>query len=108
MPPFSLAALEASLVGRPGIPADDLQGIATQVYSRYENTGPAGTKWRPRQITLFKTTGGRYVAYDLCRADWAGGVYFSAAQRTVQALADALNELEGLGLVAEDGPGAQA
>jgi hypothetical protein len=103
MPPFSLAALEASLAGRPGIPAEDVQSLARRVFDRYDKSSPAHTRWRLRQVIIFKPAGGvHYVCYDLCRADMQGGVYFSPAQRTAQALANALNELEGTGPDAED------
>ena len=102
VPPFTLGELETALAGRPGIPADDLRLTAAQVYRRYGNSGPAGTTWRVRTIEILTTTGGGGAMYDLCRADWAGGVFLSAARRTVQAVADALNELEGLSAGEQD------
>jgi hypothetical protein len=94
--PFTLAALEASLATRLSLPADEVRSIAQQVCERYDRTGPTGTRWRLRSVSLFETTGLSYQAYELCRADWLGGVYFSRDQETAQALADALNDLEGL------------
>ena len=103
MPPFTLPALETALYGYPGIPAEEVRSIARQVYDRYDSGGPATSRWRLRQVIIFRPTGGiQYVCYDLCRADLKGGVYFGPAQRTAQALANALNELEGTGPDAED------
>ncbi len=109
MPPFTLAALEAALAGRPGIPAEETQTLARQVYDRYDRSGPADSRWRVRQVIIFKPSGGiRLVCYDLCRADLRGGVFFDPAQRTAQALANTLNELEGTGPDPEDMVPAQA
>ena len=96
MPPFSLDALEIALAKHVHVPPDEIETIASQVFGRYEATGPAGTSWRLRTLNIFRTDFHRYVIYDLCRADWQGGVYISPSAKIVQSIADALNELEGL------------
>ena len=95
MPPFSLDALNAALAKHVHVPPDEVETIATQVFGRYEGSGPPGTAWRLRTLTTRQSDGRDYVAYDLCRADWSGGVYFSQSSKIVQSIADALNELEG-------------
>jgi hypothetical protein len=96
-PPFTLADLEASLGRRLRMPANEIQSIANQIYERYQSHAPSDTPWRTRQVTFLEKDrpGQGYVGYDLCRADWVGGVYFSSNETLVQALAEALNELEG-------------
>jgi hypothetical protein len=96
MPPFSLDALKIALAKHVHVPPDEIETIASQVFGRYEATGPAGTSWRLRTLNIFQTDFHRIVMYDLCRADWHGGVYISPSSKIVQSIADALNELEGL------------
>lgn len=94
-PPFTLAALEASLGKRLAVPTQEIQSIATHIYARYENTGPSGTMWRLRETVGFDTAFQvSYQVYDLCRADWIG-IYLSPDRALVQTLADVMNELEG-------------
>jgi hypothetical protein len=38
----------------------------------------------------------RRTFYDLCRANWVGGVYFSPDKAQIEALAECLNQLDGL------------
>lgn len=98
MLPFTLDALRVAItkhvmLKKLTVPPAELQYIATQVFSRYEEGGPAGAVWHSQQVDLVKD---QRFAYDLCRGEWAGPAYSSSNGTLIEALADALNELEGL------------
>lgn len=91
MPPFTLPALETAIGKRLALPAYEIRSIAAEIYNRYDAGGQAGAPWRAQRATDLESS---QVAYDLYRGEWFGGVYSSTTEAWVQALADALNELE--------------
>jgi hypothetical protein len=97
MPPFRIDALKDALARHVHVPYDEVETIASQVFRRYDATGPDGTSWRTRTLHILRSDRPKsYTIYDLCRADRHGGVYLSPSAKIVQSIADALNELEGL------------
>jgi hypothetical protein len=77
---------------------DETRPIARQIYDRYARTDPPGTAWRLRPRWSIDETNvqGSCEFYDLCRANWVGGVYFSPDKAQIEALAECLNQLDGL------------
>jgi hypothetical protein len=97
-PPFKLSELEASITKHltaqdPPIPRDVVRSIAESIFGRYAFGGLGGTSWHTQRVTEWE---GEIAGFDLCRGEWNGGICFSRFESRIQALADALNELEGI------------
>ncbi len=98
MPPFRLAELQASIAKHFGAKAlsispEVIHSIADTIFHHYASGGPAGATWHAQRVTEQE---GPKVGFDLCRGEWNGGICFSQYEEQVKALADALNELEGI------------